>query len=537
MTIQDWIQNAETQGAKRRSAADLAAAVELLAAVADAPQRDRYLRHIAALGIPGGKASALRGRLDAALAERTAQQRQAADAEHRAKLAALHVDGARLLRNISHAIRRYMALAAALADILALWTIHTWAIDAAQFTPYLHITSPEKRCAKSRLLEILELLVARPWATAHLTPAVLYRRTEGERPTLLLDELDQQMHGNPEANAAIRGILNAGFRRGKVVSICEKSGDGAIGYRDYATFCPKALAGIGALWDTVADRSLTITLRRKLRGEHVLPFRERDAAWLFTPLRTACEAWAAQHLDALGSARPPMPEPLNDRQRDICEPLLGIADAAGGEWPSRARQALVEICTGAAAVDDSTGAKLLADCRAILGGLGTDRIASEALARTLGALEDRPWPEWGRSQKPITPPQVAHLLANFAIAPRTLRLPSGDRLKGYLRADFADAWARYLPPETGVQSVLEADPPAPKRDSVTSRASIEQNPDFAAVTPEACHAPENALLPNNGGPCHGVTARGTVEAPGTPKRRLPILAVADIPHPEQAWTR
>jgi len=46
----------------------------------------------------------------------------------------------------------------------------------------------------------------------------------------------------------------------------------------------------------------------------------------------------------LKAARPAIPNELSDRQADISEPLFAIADAARGDWPQRARKALVQLC-------------------------------------------------------------------------------------------------------------------------------------------------------------------------------------------------
>lgn len=73
---------------------------------------------------------------------------------------------------------------------LSLFVLHTWAFDAAHATPYLVVASAEKRSGKTRLLEILELVVREPWRTASTTEAALFRKIEEDRPTLLLDEID-----------------------------------------------------------------------------------------------------------------------------------------------------------------------------------------------------------------------------------------------------------------------------------------------------------------------------------------------------------
>ncbi len=170
-----------------------------------------------------------------------------------------------LLSILSEMVRRYIALAAAEADVIALWIVHTHCFEAAQSTPYLAITSAEKQCGKSRLLEFLELLVANPWLTGSVSAAVLYRTIDDLHPTLLLDESDATFNGNREFGEALRGVLNSGHRRGGKASRCERAGENFV-RRDFDTFCPKAIAGIGRLPDTVADRSIPIRLKRKLPG-------------------------------------------------------------------------------------------------------------------------------------------------------------------------------------------------------------------------------------------------------------------------------
>ncbi|MGH9473378.1 MAG: DUF3631 domain-containing protein, partial [Terriglobales bacterium] len=197
--------------------------------------------------------------------------------------------------------------------------------------PYLHITSAQKGCGKSRLLKVLASLVAKPLRTASISPAALYRKMDSEHPTLLLDEVDQQMHGSKEAAAIIRGVLNCGFERGTPYHLCEKSGGGRIEVRSFDTFGAKALAGIGRLWETVADRSLPIILQRRLMSEPIARFRPEDAEWHLTPLQAAAKEWTKANLEPLRRARPAV-QAIN-READLLEPLLAIADVAGGEWP------------------------------------------------------------------------------------------------------------------------------------------------------------------------------------------------------------
>jgi hypothetical protein len=229
--------------------------------------------------------------------------------------------GVELLMNLIRFIRRFVALSEAQVLLIALWVIHTRSFDAVETTPYLNIRSAEKRSGKTRLLEVLSLLVARAWFTGRVTSAVLVRKVAAETPTLLLDESDAAFKGDREYAETLRGVLNAGFRRGGVASLCV--GQGAnLTYKDFPVFSPKAIAGIGTLPDTVADRSIPIELQRRRPSERVERFRLRKVGPEARPLQEAAAAWAEEHLNALAEAEPELPEELDDRAQDIIEPCL-----------------------------------------------------------------------------------------------------------------------------------------------------------------------------------------------------------------------
>src|SRR5829696_8307860 len=216
-------------------------------------------------------------------------------------------DTAELLDAVSHFVGAYVVLPESQLCAVTLWTLHTHSFGAADCTPYIHITSAEKASGKTRLLEALELVVAKPWLTGRVTPAVLGRKIHAEHPTLLLDETDATFGGDPEFGQVLRGLLNTGYRRGGKSSVCV--GQGAnISYVDLDTFAPKALAGLGDLPDTVASRSIRIALKRKAPGEDVERFRRREAIEISEPLHQWAVDWGARFVDALALARPLLPD-------------------------------------------------------------------------------------------------------------------------------------------------------------------------------------------------------------------------------------
>jgi hypothetical protein len=353
------------------------------------------------------------------------------------------INGDALLDSIKAYISHYVSLTEAQARVIAVWVLHTYTIDIADATPYLSITSAEKQSGKTRLLEVLETIVDKPWLTGKVTAAVLPRKIEVERPTLLLDESDAAFGGEKEYSETLRGVLNSGYRVTGKTSCCEKQGS-AFAFRDFSTFCAKAIAGIGKLPDTVADRALQIRLKRALRAEKIHRFRRSSVEAETKRLKAQITAWCSAKLQELIHARPRFPGDLTDRQEDVVEPLLAIADAAGGDWPHALRQSIIILSNAAHAADDSTGVQLLADIRHIFEDCDFNRISSADLVERLTRIETSPWGEWSKG-RPISMAKLARLLKPFEIAPHTIRMEN-DVAKGYLREDFADAWDRYLPP-------------------------------------------------------------------------------------------
>jgi hypothetical protein len=356
-----------------------------------------------------------------------------------------------LIDDIAEFVHLYVVFSKPQAVVVPLWTAHTWVIDALETTPYLWLRSAVKQSGKTRTLEVLELLVHTPWLTARTTPAALVRKIHQETPTLLLDETDAAFNSGDEYSETLRGVLNSGHRRGGQVSVCVGQG-GAITVQDFSTFCPKALAGLSVLPDTVADRSIPIMLKRRNKlTEPVERFRRRDAVALAAPLRDRLATWAETVTPLLAEARPEVPAALNDRAGEGWEGLLAIAELAGPEWSRAAREAAVTLHGDAMAQEETTGVLLLQATRETYRVRGVGRISTTALLQALVDRDDEPWSElWGRqvAAGDTKGPgfRLARFLKPFGVTPRTLRFDDGSRFKGYLAEDFEDAWSRYLPP-------------------------------------------------------------------------------------------
>lgn len=179
-----------------------------------------------------------------------------------------------LLEDVRAFVRRFVVLTDGQADAITLWIAHTHVFDVFGITPYLAVTSAEKRSGKTRLLEVLELLIRDALPTANISDAALFRVIDSKQPTLLVDEVDA-LFSNKSPREELRGILNAGYRRGAVVH--RMGGSNNTSLQTFSVYCPKAFAGIGnCLPDTISDRSIPISLKRRTRDESVERFRLRD---------------------------------------------------------------------------------------------------------------------------------------------------------------------------------------------------------------------------------------------------------------------
>lgn len=339
-------------------------------------------------------------------------------------------------------IRCYIVVSDEQAIIMAAWILHTYVFDAAEVTPYIHITAPERACGKSRLMEVLEALAFDPTSSGGTTAAALVRGIAAKPSTVFLDEMDALFKGNREGAEAIRGILNAGYCKGKPFRKCNMT---SYEVEEFDAFCPKCFAGIGHLPDTIASRSIVIEMRRKLPGETVEPFRQRAVKEAALPIKRKLKVWGAEKTANLLSGMRPAPIAglRDDRQNDSAEPLLAIAQLAGDGWLQTLTVALRAVFKAASAEDGSLGVTLLADIRAVFDKCMSDTMPSAILAGRLCKIEGRAWAEWNHG-KEMTANNLARQLKKYKVYPQTIRV-GNETPKGYRRTDFEDAWSRYCP--------------------------------------------------------------------------------------------
>lgn len=352
-----------------------------------------------------------------------------------------------------------------------LWIAHTHAMDAWESTPRIAFLSPEPGSGKTRALELSETLVPRPVEAINATPAYLFRKVADPQglPTILFDEIDTLFGPRAKENEEIRGILNAGHRRGAMAGRCVVKGK-IVTTEELPAYCAVALAGIGNLPDTIFSRSIIVRMRRRAPSETIEPYRRRTHAPEGHALRERLALWAQRHLAELSAARPQMPEGVADRAADVWESLLAIADVAAGEWPERARVSAVTLVTDAKAASPSLGIRLLTDLRTVFQNRGDSMFTTDILG-LLTTLQEAPWADI--KGKPLDARRLGSLLRPYEITSTTVR--EGINVgKGYRRIDLHDAWLRYVGvPATGeVTSVT----------SVTNGQGMATNESVTAVT-------------------------------------------------------
>lgn len=407
------------------------------------------------------------------------------------------VDGAGLFDDLVDTLKRFVVFPSHAAEAVALWILHAHTLEAFSISPLLTANSATKRAGKTLLLELVSLLVPRRLFASNITPAALFRAVEKFTPTLLIDEADTFLRDNDE----LKGILNASHRRASafVVRSVGDEHEPTI----FATWCAKAIALIGKLPDTLEDRSILISMKRKAPGEQIEKFRADRAASEFVSLKRKAARWAQDSLDALRKADPETPSTLNDRAADNWRPLLAIADLAGGEWPDRARAAALSLSGNVDEAGSSVLIQLLDDLRELFETREVDRVASSDVAEAFGAMEDRPWSEWRRG-KPITQRQLAKLLAPLGIAPRKIRIGESTH-QGYLLEQYIDSFTRYLP-----LSIRN-----------TGTSQLDQ-----VVTPETIRN-TNGSVPDRKG---GLSSGKQKDVPDVPDRKAVFGAKGDIWH-------
>jgi len=379
------------------------------------------------------------------------------------------VDPNVLFTEISRAIRSHIVLEPEQADAATLWLVQTHMTDDADVSPLLLINAPERACAKTLLQQLLGLLARNALFASNASMSALFRSIDKWEATLMIDEADTFFRDNSE----LHGMVNAGYKKGGFVLRSEAAGD-SYEPKMFPVYGAKSIAGISLekhLPDATMSRAIVINMRRKMVHEKVERMRNLDKE-LFERLGSQIVRFAQDYQNRVRAARPQLPEELSDRAQDNWEPLLAIAACAGDEWLKRAIDAALKL---SAASDEktSTSNDLLADIKTVLFAWDRPTIRTQELIDKLNADADMGWNSYNRG-KPLTPKNLAKLLEPYGIRPKTVRQKDGTTPKGYERADFWDAFERYLKPVA--KPVHSGVPASPATTTTGEVAATAQHP-------------------------------------------------------------
>jgi hypothetical protein len=351
-------------------------------------------------------------------------------------------DGSKLLSVLEGYIRRYVVLPAAAYLPIALWAIATHTAERFDCFPYLALISAAKRSGKTRLAEVLETLVRRPWRGTAPSPAALYRMLE-QAPTLMLDEVEALNGKNKsETTQILLAVLNAGHRKGATIPRCEPPTNKV---KMFPVYGPKLFAAIGRLPDTLMDRSIIIHMKRRKKAQQVERFRQvrataeakriHDGVVRFVQLHRADIDRAYQHVLDTDLAF------LNDRDADLWTPLFAICTVIDAERLPELKKFSETLSAAKAGddVDDNYSLTLLRDIRTVWPD-GEHQLETAILLERLKALEEAPW---GEEEHPLTARKLARMLKPFEVVPGKLRV--GKRTpNGYQYDDLKTAFDPYL---------------------------------------------------------------------------------------------
>ena len=427
------------------------------------------------------------------------------------------VSTAELLAQIETVIKKHVVLSDHAAAALAVWVLHTYTFDRRDTVAYVAIESPEKRCGKTTLLSVLAAMACKPLIASNITAPALFRAIDTCRPTLFIDEADTFLAGN----GTLRGLINSGntWRTAYVLRLSRSRPgrrrrtleNSEPGLKKYSCWCPKVIAMIGRVPDTIADRSIVVPMARKLVTETCAPLAELHPA----EIKSKCARFALDAGPAIAQSAKIRGEGLNDRAADTFDPLYVITRLAGAGWEAKLHAAALALTSPSQF--QNSGAELLLDLFGLFIRSGREKIFSRDLVSALrddgGGLRSPTL-----KSSPINEYEISQILRPYGIKPSNLRIGK-DVNRGYVAAEFRDALRRYVPKADVVarmeeihhHSQLQAEARA---EAEKEAAFLRESLPAGIPQDEALNASAAAPIPRP--PETGALTRGDAECLGEP---------------------
>jgi hypothetical protein len=357
-----------------------------------------------------------------------------------------------LIAQVISYYERYLSASPEQLDLLALWTLHTYCVQGASFSPALHITSRHKQSGKTLCLRLLDELCYDPWLHTSPSPALVTRQTQGRDPgnpfvgTLLLDDC--------RIGTRLLGVLAASFHWEGTQIVLGKDHRGDPDFDRRKTFFPKAIVTRDPLPESLKETSIPLALEPKAPGSPCRRYQYSDeASEVCQTLQQSLKQWGRENFDRVvqmssSYEASQFPSEFSFRQQDCAEPLLQVAEIIGGQWPARARHALANAFALNAFDDFYSSRQLLCDLRdAFAARSNPEWISTAELLEFLHTMDDRTWDDWNKG-KPMSPKDLAALLQPFGIRPHNHRTGPKTVPKGYKLEHLEPNWTRHLPPQT-----------------------------------------------------------------------------------------
>jgi hypothetical protein len=352
--------------------------------------------------------------------------------------------GAVILDQCRSFIGRFCAMPSQAAlDLATLWVAHTHAVDqndrlAFDTSPRLMFSSEGPGSGKSRALELVQLLSHNGQLVIDPTAPSFAQLASEQRATILVDEMDVLI-GRGSGKADLRSLFNASYK--KKTAIWSRAGKPAV-----PIFAAVGFAGMGATFRSApvlsALRSRTLVVEM-VPGMPPESYRPRVHDPLADALRAELGKWVGRNTSRIIESLPDMPEDLTaGRAAELAEPLIMLAEIAGGHWPETARNAVQEVMLGRSAEPDALplSSQLLADIAAVFG--DAEQIGTVDLVEALCALPERPWATvWPSAVS--APKDLAGMLEPLGVTPTRIRV-DGVQVRGYLRSAFVPLWGEEL---------------------------------------------------------------------------------------------